>query len=315
MRIVDIMVSYIKNPLKIIRAMCTRRILNWLPDRPYLKLFYLAETGKKLNLNKPITFNEKIQWLKLYERKPEYSIYVDKYAVRSYIAKTIGDTYLIPLLGVYNSVEEINWDLLPNKFVLKCTHSSGANIICTDKNKLDIQASKMKLNKWMKRSWYWFGREWSYKKVKSRIICEEYMVDESGTELKDYKIFCFSGVPKMIQVDFNRFVEHKRNLYDIEWNYINASIQYPNDPRVKIKKPDRLKTMLELAKILSKDCSHVRVDFYLINEQMYFGELTFYHGSGYEKFDPESLGIEMGNWIKLPIKSRHFGNMSHEEEE
>ena len=219
--------------------------------------------------------------------------------MRLYIAKTIGDTYLIPLLGIYNSVEEINWDLLPNKFVLKCTHGSGANIICMDKNKLDIQASKMKLNKWMKRSWYWFGREWSYKNVKPRIICEKYMVDESDKELKDYKIFCFNGEPKLIQVDFNRFAEHKRNIYTTDWEYVDLSIKYPNQHAFIIPKPKKLDKMLRFSRLLSKNIPHVRVDFYSVYNQKFFGEMTFYHGSGFEKFTPESYNKLLGRWIDL----------------
>lgn len=157
--------------------------------------------GKMYN---QINFNEKLQWLKLYDRKPEYSIYVDKYAVREYIAKTIGEQYLIPLISVYNSVEEINWNTLPNQFVLKCTHGSGMNIICSDKNKLDIQPAKRKLKKWMRINYYLSYREWAYKNVKPRIICEKYMVDESGIELKDYKLKCFNGKVKCIFVCSNR---------------------------------------------------------------------------------------------------------------
>src|SRR5690606_20869532 len=152
-----------------------------------------GETGKFLNLRNPKTYNEKLQWLKLYDRNIDYLKYVDKYEVRSYIKEKIGEEYLIPLIDVYDSVEEIDWDSLPDKFVLKCTHGSNCNIICKDKKELDIEDSKNKLEKWMKKSWYWFGREWVYKDLKPRIICEKYMVDESGVELKDYKFFCFNG--------------------------------------------------------------------------------------------------------------------------
>lgn len=295
------LIYFYKNPRKLIRLLGDYKLFNWLPDQIYLKFVYWGETGKKLNLDTPITFNEKLQWIKLNDRKPEYSKYADKYNVRSYVSKIIGEQYLIPLLGVYDSVEEIDWDSLPNKFVLKCTHGSGSNIICTDKEILDIEVTKMKLGKWMKKSWYWFGREWCYKDIKPRIICEKYLVDESGTELKDYKIFCFNGEPKLIQVDFSRFVEHKRNLYSVDWKYVDGTIKYPNQPSFNIKKPQKLDDMLRCAKILSGNIPHVRIDFYSINDQIYFGEMTFYHGSGYEEFEPESLGILMGSWIDLPI--------------
>ena len=274
-----------------------------LPDEIYIKAKYRYHLGKRLDLTNPKSFNEKIQWLKIHDRRPEYTNYVDKYAVRKYVSETIGEKYLIPLLGVYDDVKAIDWSKLPDKFVLKCTHGSGCNIICADKSKLDIAACKKKLQMWMKRNWYWYGREWPYKNVKPRIICEKYMVDESGNQLKDYKIFCFHGEPKIIQVDYDRFTNHKRNLYDTQWNYINASIHFPSDPTVKIKKPDKLEDMLQLAKTLAKDYPHVRVDFYYTDGNIYFGELTFYHGSGIEKFQPEEFGELMGSWIKLPIRS------------
>lgn len=296
----NIIAKLIKRPFGLVRILGSRGFLNWMPDKLYLMLVFFGNTGRKLNLQNPITYNEKLQWLKLYDRNPLYTNLVDKYEVRTFISEKIGNEYLIPVIGVYNSAEEINWESLPDKFVLKCTHGSGTNIICLDKSKLNIDLAKEKLNKWMKKSWYWYGREWSYKNVTPRIICEKYMVDESGKELKDYKVFCFNGSPKIIQVDFNRFKGHKRNLYDTDWNYIHASIQEPTDPNTVIKKPEKLDKMLELARLLSKDFAHVRVDFYSINDRIYFGEMTFYHGAGFQKFTPESLGVKMGNWIKLP---------------
>ncbi|MEC0344791.1 ATP-grasp fold amidoligase family protein [Peribacillus frigoritolerans] len=300
MRVVKAIKRYIRTPRKLILTLGMKGWFNWVPDRLYLKLIYWGELGENLNLNEPVTYNEKLQWLKLNDRNPEYNIYVDKYAVRLYIEQTIGQQYLIPLIAVYDKVEEIDWESLPNKFILKCTHGSGSNVICIDKDKLDKKAAIKKLDKWMKKNWYWFGREWPYLNVKPRIVCEKYMVDESGKELKDYKIFCFNGEPKIIQVDYNRFKGHKRNLYDTDWNYIPASLQYPTDSNVKIKKPEKLNEMLELARTLSKDYPHVRIDFYYINGKIYFGEITFYHGAGLEMFNPEEFGLEMGSWIALP---------------
>lgn len=294
----------IKSPNKIIRVLGNKNLLNWIPDKLYLKMVYKSETGKSLRLKNPKTFNEKLQWLKLYDRRSEYNVYVDKYAVRSYVADNIGEEYLIPLIAIYNDVDEIDWGVLPNQFVLKCTHGSSSNIICSDKSKLNIYDAKKKLRTWMKRNWYWFGREWVYKDVKPRIVCEKYMVDESGTELKDYKIFCFNGKPKLIQVDFNRFKNHQRNLYSIDWEYLDAKIKYPNDPTKKIPKPERLKEMLLFSEKLSANIPQVRVDFYSINSRIYFGEMTFCHGSGFEEFEPENLGEQMGSWIKIPIEDR-----------
>ncbi len=302
MKIIKYVKKYIKNPLGIIYALGKQGWFKWIPDKIYLKLIYRGATGKRLNLNSPVAFNEKLQWLKMYDRRPEYSVYVDKYEVRTYVTETIGEQYLIPLLAVYNDVNEIDWENLPNQFVLKCTHGSNSNIICSDKSELDIESCKQKLKKWMKKNWYWFGREWPYKNVKPRIICEKYMVDESGTELKDYKIFCFSGEPKLIQVDFNRFSDHKRNIYDTDWTLLPIEIKCPSDKSRTISKPAKLGDMLSFAKILSKDYPHVRVDFYSINGEIYFGEITFFHGSGFEKIIPEEFNIEMGKWIKLPNK-------------
>ncbi len=273
-----------------------------IPDKVYLNLQYKHHLGKKLNLGNPQTFNEKLQWLKLYDRNPEYTMYVDKYAVREHIKNSIGEEYLIPLIGVYNSVEEIDWDELPDKFVLKCTHGSQCNIICSDKSRLNIEESKAKLKKWMNRNWFWYGREWPYKNVKPRIICEKYMVDESGTELKDYKVFCFNGTPRLIQVDFNRFTEHRRNLYDTNWNQIDGFFHFPSDRSVEIAKPKQLNTMLKLAENLAVQTVFSRIDFYLIYEKIYFGEITLYPESGFGKFSPSELDSRLGSWITLPEK-------------
>jgi hypothetical protein len=271
-----------------------------MPDRMYCNYRYFKRHGKFIDFKNPKTFNEKIQWLKIYGNLQKYTNLVDKYEVRKHIAETIGEKYLIPLIGVWDKFEDIDFEKLPSQFVLKCTHDSASAVICMDKTVLNIKETQNKLNRCLKRNYYNGGREIQYKNIKPRIICEKYMVDESGFELKDYKIFCFSGVPKIIQVDFGRFINHKRNLYDIEWNYIPAYIKYPTDPNLIIAKPKKLAEMLNLAKILSKNIPHVRVDFYLIHDEIYFGELTFTHGNGFEKFEPEEFALQMGNWIELP---------------
>ncbi|SDC92153.1 TupA-like ATPgrasp [Priestia aryabhattai B8W22] len=299
MRIINICKRYLHSPTKLVLTFGKKGLFNWVPDPLYLKLLYWSETKKALRLDNPSTYNEKLQWLKLYDRNPEYSNYVDKYNVRSYIKQAIGEEYLIPLIDVYESVEDIEWDKLPEKFVLKCTHGSGSNIICQSKKTLDKQKAIKKLKRWMKKNWYWFGREWPYKDVKPRIICEKFMSDKSDEDLKDYKIFYFHGEPKIIQVDYNRFKGHMRNLYDINWNYINASIEYPTNPEMIIQKPRKIDEMLRLGKILAKDYPHVRIDFYFINDQIYFGEMTFYHGAGLENFSPSEFGEKMGSWIDL----------------
>jgi len=302
----DKIIDYLRNdPIKLIKKiilviMRGPGIRHLISNSLYVKCNYKWVTGGKLNLKNPRSFNEKIQWLKVYERNPMYTILSDKYCVREYVSRKIGEQYLIPLIGVYDDVDDIPWDELPTKFVLKCNHASGTNIICKNRETLDIRDSIKKLKKWMRTNYYWYSREWSYKNIKPKIVCEKYMVDESGVELKDYKIFCFHGEPKLIQVDYNRFKGHKRNLYDISWNYIDVSIKYPNDSKVYIERPEKLEEMLELAKKLSADYPHVRVDFYSISGEIYFGEMTFYHGSGHERFTPKELEIQMGEWINLP---------------
>jgi hypothetical protein len=267
----------------------------------YLKMQYRLRCKKTLNLKQPKTFNEKIQWLKLYDRKPEYTRMVDKYEVRRYISDTIGEEYLIPLLGIWDKPDDIDFGKLPDRFVLKCSHDSGSVVICKNKNKFDITGAKKKLDGFLKRKYYYHGREYPYKNIKGRIIAEKYMVDESGVELKDYKLQCFNGEPKIIQVDFDRFSEkHKRNFYSLDWVYQPFSLLYPTYPEKIIPKPQSLGLMLSLAKELSQGIPYVRVDFYSIEKKIYFGELTFYHGSGYEKFDPPEWDSILGSWINTP---------------
>ena len=272
----------------------------YMADEEVLKRLFKAQLGVDLSLEHPCNFNEKLQWLKLHDRNPEYTIMVDKYAAKKWVAERIGKEHIIPTLGVWEHFDDIDFDALPDQFVLKCTHDSGGLVIVKDKGKLDKTSAKHKIEKCLKRNYYWLGREWPYKSVPPRIIAEKYMIDESGVDLKDYKIFNFSGEPKLIQVDYDRFVEHKRNLYTTDWQYIEATIKYPTNPNHQIDRPKQLEKMLELARVLSTGVPHVRTDFYCIDNQVYFGEMTFYHGSGFEKFSPEILGEEMGKWIKLP---------------
>jgi len=293
-------IKYIKNPYCIFFYLRFRGFLNWLPDIVYLKIIFREKFGYSLDLKNPKTFNEKLQWTKLYGNLEKYTNLVDKYEVRKYIAETIGEEYLIPLLGVYDRVEDIDFSKLSEQFVLKCTHDSGSVIVCKDKNNFDIERAKKKLKKRLKKNFYRAWREPQYKNIKPKIICEKYMVDESGTELKDYKIFCFNGEPKIVQVHFDRFTNHKRNSYDTEWNYIPVSIGYPSHPNMVIDKPSNLQQMLDLARKMSENIPHVRVDLYSIHNKIYFGELTFIHGAGYLKIEPKGFDFEMGSWLELP---------------
>lgn len=296
--------NLIKNPRRIIPVLANRGFLNWLSDETILKIQFKDRMRKELNLENPQTFNEKLQWLKLYDRNPLYTNLVDKYQVRKHIAKTIGEEYLIPLIGVCDKFEDIDFSKLPNQFVLKCTHDSGGLVICTDKGKLDIEAARKKINKSLKRNFYYYAREWPYKNIKPRIICEKYMVDESDTELKDYKFMCFNGEVKCIFVCLNRNSSKGLNvdIYDTNWNLM--PFERPNSPNSDtiIPKPKKFDKMIEFAEKLSKDKLFVRVDFYEINGQLYFGEITFYPGAGFEKFKPESYDYLLGSWIELPSK-------------
>ena len=272
----------------------------YISDKTYLKLLYETRIGKKLNLKNPITFDEKLQWLKLYDRKDEYTVWADKYEVRNYVAEKLGEQYLIPLLGVWNSADELKLDDLPEQFVLKCTHESASVCICTNKKNFDWNAAMDKLQKSLNQNYYWHSREWPYKNITPRIIAEAYMTDESGTELKDYKIYTFGGEPYLIQVDFDRFHNHRRNLYTTEWEYIDETIEYSKDPNVKIAKPEHLEEMLECSRKLAVGTISLRTDFYSINGKIYFGEITFYQEAGFAHFEHEEFAKKLGDQIKLP---------------
>lgn len=296
----EIGMEIIKNPLLLIVKCKSTPLFRWIPDKKYIELYYRAALGKKLNLDNPKTFNEKLQWLKLYDRKEEYSTLADKYEVREYVLNTLGEQYLVPLVGgPWERFDDIDFSKLPEKFVLKCTHDSGSVFICKDKSNFDLRHVKKRIDKAMKKNYFYAGREWSYKDIKPRIVAEKYMVDESGYELKDYKIFCFNGIPKMIQVDYGRFSEHKRNLYTTDWEYIPVEIKYPTDSSYIIPKPICLDEMLKVATVLSKKFIHVRVDLYAIENRVYFGELTFYHGSGCEIITPPEFAYTMGDWMDI----------------
>lgn len=271
-------------------------------DEEYLKKLFKCHMKRELNLDNPQTFNEKLQWLKLYDRKPEYTTMVDKYAVKKYVANVIGEEYIIPTLGVWNHFDEIDFDKLPNQFVLKCTHDSGGIVICTDKSNLDLKAAKKKIEKCLRRNYYWSSREWPYKNVKPRIIAEKYMSDEGKEELSDYKVLCFNGEPKIVEVHKGRFNgQHTQDCYDEFWN--KTDIEQYDLPKTDeiMPKPAFLEEMLHLSKLLSKDLIHVRVDWYFTNNRLYFGELTFFDGSGYNLFCGNADEL-LGSWIKLPIK-------------
>lgn len=272
-----------------------------IPDKYFLSIRYWMFFHRGINWKSPERFTEKIQWLKIYQRNSQYTIMVDKYLVKQYIENRIGKQYVIPTLGVWENVQEIDFNKLPDQFVLKCTHDSGGVFICKNKREFDIKSVKKKIRKRLKSKYYLLGREWAYKDVKPRIIAEEYLIDKKTNDLRDYKIFCFNGIPKLIQVDFDRFTNHKRNIFTTDWEMIDAEIQYPSEASIDIPKPKCLNEMLNLASTLSTGIPYLRTDFYVVNEKIFFGELTFYHGSGFENFRPDSLDYTVGSWIKLEV--------------
>lgn len=288
----------VKNPRCVLRRMIAMGFFKSLPDKPYLELIYYAHFGKKLDLKNPKTFNEKLQWLKLYDRNPEYTRMVDKYEAKQYVAEKIGEEYIIPTLGVWDDPDQIDFDALPEQFVLKCTHDSGGLVICRDKSKLNIEEAKEKLKKRLKFRYFYWGREWPYKNIKPRIIAEKYMEDESGTELKDYKVMCFEGEPKLIQVHQGRFGEHTQDFYDTQWQKLEITQGFPYS-ETTMGKPEFLEEMLTLSKELSQNLHQVRVDWYYVGHQLYFGELTFFDGAGFDGFEPDEYDEIIGNWIRI----------------
>lgn len=275
-------------------------ITHLIPDKLYLKLKFRQRTGKRLNLREPRTFNEKLQWLKLYDRKPLYSTLVDKYEAKEYVAGIIGDEYIIPTLGVWDRFDDIDFDSLPNQFVLKCTHDSGGLVIVKDKSRLDFSAAKNKIEKRMKKNYYWHGREWVYKDVKPRIIAEQYMEDYETKELRDYKVYTFMGKAKFMMIAQDRQKgKTKAGYYDENFNQLNLTWGYPN-PSTKPQKPVNYKKMFQLAEKISRDLIEARVDFYEVNNKVYWGEITFFDGSGFDLIKPEEWDYKFGSWIELP---------------
>jgi len=267
-------------------------------DKAYIKIRYFIKFKKFINLKEPVTFNEKINWLKLYGRNNDYGIFVDKYEVRQIVSEKIGCKYLIPILGIYENTEEINFDRLPNSFVLKGTHGSGWVIICKDKNNIDKKEIKEKLNYWLSSNFYLLWGEWYYKYIKPRVICEEFMGDELNNVPKDFKFYCFNGQPKMIHVDFDRFNEHTRNFYDLEWNRLPFSLCYPNSKEDEAR-PSQLDTMIEISKKLSDGFKFIRIDLYEIKGEVYFGEMTFFPDNGLGVFNPREFDLLLGNYLKM----------------
>lgn len=270
----------------------------------YIQIYYFAHFKCFANLRTPQTYNEKLNWLKLYDRNPLYTKLVDKYEVKEYVASVIGREYIIPTLDVWNHFDDIDFDELPDQFVLKCTHDSEGLVIVRDKSNMDKAAAKEKIEAALKQNFYYIGREWPYKNVKPRIIAEKFMEDHVDGELRDYKFFCFNGKPRAMFIASDRASDHvKFDYFDLDFRHLDIKQKYPNADK-PLRKPETFDKMVELSRVLSKGFPHVRVDFYEVDGHLYFGELTFYHFSGFMPFEPEKWDYIFGEWLKLPEVNR-----------
>ena len=292
----------LKNPRLLWLLPAYNGLLDSLSDRAYISLLYRAYFGKKPRLSDPVTFNEKLQWLKLHDRRPEYTVMVDKYRVRAYIRERIGERYLIPLFGVWDTPEAVDFGVLPSRFVLKCNHNSGLGMcICKDKAALDIPKVRKELRRGLRQDYYLTGREWPYKDVPRRIIAEQYMESDAGG-LTDYKIHCFGGEPKLILVCRDRFTDTglTEDFFTPAWEHLD--LRRPGHPNAaaEIPRPEELPEMLALAEKLSAGIPFLRVDFYIVGHRIYFSELTFFPASGFDAFVPERWDETLGAWLALP---------------
>ena len=283
---------------------CAKFVVKMIPDKFYLQIKYKIYTGKKLNLGNPQTYNEKLQWLKLYDHRPEYKTMVDKNSVKDYVASKLGPEYIIPTLGVWDRPEDIEWNKLPNQFVLKTTTGGGSLgvVICRDKNSFDKMSAITKLKKSNIIDIYIFSREWPYKDILRKIIAEQYMEDAKSKELYDYKIMTFGGKAKLCELHLGRFTNyHTQTFYSLpEWEKTGITQGgYSSVDDKPFPKPECLSEIIRCSEILAKDTSHLRVDWYIINGKPYFGELTFFDGSGFEPFDRIEDEFLLGSWIDL----------------
>lgn len=300
------------NTEKIVRRLEKPSTLKWdllrlisplLSDKQYMKSRFKIKTGKVLDLDHPKTYNEKLQWIMLYDRRPLYTLMVDKFAVKEFIAGIIGKDYLVPTIASWDSVDEIDFNSLPNQFVLKANNGVGGLVICSNKSKLDIVRAKKRLDKALHMDLYKLTREWPYKNVPPKLFAEAYL----GSNLQDYRVYCFNGEPKMIYSYTNQSREDGNkpdlpycDIFDCEWNPM--PFHQKALPKGNVPKPHGLDVMLDCSRRISKGIPHLRVDFYEVNGKVYIGELTLFAGAGMSKFYPEEWDGILGSWIVLPEK-------------
>ncbi len=309
----------IKNPTLLFLTLGHRGFLNWMSDEQYLKIAYKIRMDRKLDLDYPCSFNEKLQWLKLYDRRSEYTYMVDKYEAKKYVSEKIGEEYIVPSLGVWDRFDDINFDLLPNQFVLKCTHDSGGIVICDNKRKLSITKARKIINGCLKHNYFWGMREWPYKNVKPRIIAEKYMVNTSYGELEcneheevkgltDYKFYCFNGEPKFLYVSkgLENHATAQISFLTLDWKFAKFKRSDYKPFNELPKKPSQYEKMLKLANNLSSNIPFLRVDLYQIEEQVYFSEMTFSPCSGMIPFEPMDSDLEIGKLLNIDTKQQEY---------
>lgn len=269
-----------------------------VPDKLYVKMIFRGKLGYKLNLKNPQTFNEKLNWFKIYNRQPLYTSLADKYAVKKYVADKIGEQYVVKNLGVWNSFDEIDFSSLPNQFVLKCTHDSSGALVCRDKSTFDMKAAKERVDFVMKMNYFYACREWPYKNIPHRIIADEFLDDGSGYELNDFKFWCFNGKPTYMYCTV-KAKDVYENFYDMDFNPVNIDHGFRRrDP--EFEKPVAFELMKELAAKLSEGIPFVRIDFFYVNGKVYFGEFTFFDWAGLQPFNPYEQDLKLGKLIELP---------------
>lgn len=297
-------IKYYKDNPRILMSVVLNHLGPYIKnDELFIRLKWKLCMDYPLNIKNPQTFNEKLQWLKLNDRKSIYTTMVDKYEAKKYVGNIIGMEHIIPTIAVYDRVEDIDFDSLPDQFVMKCTHDSGGIVICKDKSKLDKVSVLKRLNYYLHRRYFWQNREWPYKNVRPRIIVEKYMEDDKTKDLRDYKFFCFDGVMKVLFIASERQSkeETKFDFFDADFHHLNIRNGHPN-ASVLPAKPENFEQMKLMAEKLSEHIPHLRVDFYEVNGNVFFGELTFFHWSGFVPFEPKEWDMEFGRWINLPEK-------------
>jgi len=302
------MIVNIKKRILSLKSILLKRMsmIGILDEKNYLKKVYKLKMGRKLNLENPVTYNEKMQWLKLYDRKEIYTTMVDKYLVKEHVSKIIGEKHIIPTIGVFDKFDDINFNLLPNKFVIKCNHDSGSVIVCRNKNIFNKKAARKKINRRLKKNYYDLFKEWPYKNVKPKIIVEEYLEDSVHSKMKDYKFFCFNGNVEFLYVseDFENHNPSGISFFDKDFNLINCSRKDFKPFDYIPDKPKNFDKMKKYASILSNGIPHIRVDFYEVNGNLYFSELTFFTCGGYIPFEDDRWDYEFGKFVDLPLDNQ-----------